>query len=175
MTLAKVRSLAQEYARQYNPNNIAPFPYHKIVEERKDLEVFFTDLDEENISGATLCRNKRFTVLINTAKSETRQHFTLGHELGHYFLHQDVLQQEKGIVDGDGTLDATSAMLYRLDNAEHDKIEREANHFAASLLMPAHLVRRAWKVTESIEECAAIFQVSVVAMSIRLTQLGLVN
>lgn len=174
MTLSQIRMQAEEYARQYNPDNIAPFPYQNILDVQSDLEVVFTDLDEDNISGATFYKDGRFTVLINTTKPETRQHFTLGHELGHYFLHQDILRSKSGIVDEDATLDGAT-MLYRLDDGIESHLEREANNFAAGLLMRADLVRRAWRVTESIEECAQIFQVSVVAMSIRLTQLGLVS
>jgi Zn-dependent peptidase ImmA (M78 family) len=174
MTIAQIHTQAEEYARQFNPDNIAPFPYQNILEAHPGLEVLFTELDEDNISGATFFQDDRFTILVNTTKPETRQHFTLGHELGHYFLHQDALHSKSGIVDEDATLDGAT-MLYRVDDETETRLEREANNFAAGLLMRADLVRRAWRVTESIEECAQIFQVSVVAMSIRLTQLGLVS
>jgi Zn-dependent peptidase ImmA (M78 family) len=174
MTLSQIRTQAEELARQYNADNVAPFPYQNVLEAHPDLEIVFTDLDEDNISGATFYENGRFTILVNTTKPETRQHFTLGHELGHYFLHQDILHSKSGIVDEDATLDGAT-MLYRLDDETETRLEREANNFAAGLLMRADLVRRAWRITESIEECAQIFQVSVVAMSIRLTQLGLVS
>jgi Zn-dependent peptidase ImmA (M78 family) len=111
---------------------------------------------------------------VSTLKPDVRQHFTLAHELGHYFLHQDILKKENGLIDEDKDLDA-GRMLYRLDDATYDRIEREANHFAASLIMPNELVRKAWAATASIQECARIFKVSNIAMSIRLTELGLVQ
>ena|SRR5687767_10272750 len=171
-SLAHVRALAEEYARQYNPESVAPFPYENVVGIGKDLEVFFTHLEDNAMSGATIYRDGKFTILINTNKPETRQHFTLGHELGHYFLHKDVLKHEKVIVDGE--TDGPN-MLYRMDNGQATQLEVEANNFAASLLMPADLVYKAWEATHNIEDCARIFKVSVIAMSLRLIQLKLVS
>ena len=78
------------------------------------------------------------------------------------------------MVDGDNYLE-TSSTLYRLDDAQRTQVEKEANNFAASLIMPEALVRRAWDTVKDIEECAKIFNVSVSAMSIRLTRLGLID
>lgn len=176
MTLAHIRALAEEYATLYNPEHVSPFPYENVVAKHSDLKVYFTHLDDDLVSGVILFKDGEFNILINSNKPATRQHFSLGHELGHYFLHKDQLQAEQGIVDGDDTLDGPR-ILYRSDDEAEKKtrIETEANNFAASLLMPADLVRRAWRATHSIQECARIFQVSVVAMSVRLTKLGLVE
>lgn len=171
-SLAHTRALAEEYARQYNPKSVAPFPYENVAIANKDLEIFFTDLEDPAMSGATIYKEGKFTIVINTSKPETRQHFTLGHELGHYFLHKDVLREEKVIVDGD--TDGPN-MLYRMDDGTATQLEVEANNFAASLLMPADLVYKAWEATHSIEDCARIFKVSIIAMSLRLIQLGLVS
>lgn len=174
MTLQEIAELGEQYARKYNPGNIAPFPYENITAAYDDLDIFFTDLDDDDVSGVSLFKDKRFAIIVNTTKPETRQHFTLGHELGHYFLHKTLLRKEQSIVDGDTWLDGPN-ILYRVNGAENMLLELEANNFAGSLLMPADLVRRAWDVTHSIEECAALFRVSVVAMSVRLTRLGLVS
>lgn len=173
MDLTYIRALAEECATKYNPENVAPFPYANVLEERKDLEIYFVDLEDQAVSGVTLFKDGKFNILINNNKPETRQNFTLAHELGHYFLHQDVLKQQHGIIDGDDTLD-NPRVLYRASGDSGKKIEVETNNFAASLIMPADLVRRAWEATRSIEDCARIFKVSAVAMSVRLTRLGLV-
>jgi Zn-dependent peptidase ImmA (M78 family) len=175
MSLTHIRALAEEYATKYNPEQLAPFPYENILREHKDLRIYFTSLDDDNVSGTILLKDGECNILINSNKPPTRQHFTLGHELGHYFLHQNLLQSEQGIIDGDDSLDG-SKILYRSDDEAEKKkdIEIAANNFAASLLMPADLVRQAWEVTHSVEECARIFQVSVVAMSIRVTRMGLI-
>lgn len=174
MTIAEINVLAEEYARRYNPQNVAPFPYENVLANQKNLDIVFTDLEDSKVSGMTLYRDGHYTVLVNATKPTTRQNFTLGHELGHYFLHQEILKAEQGIIDSDAWLDGPN-ILYRLDDVETTRIETEANNFAASLLMPAQLVYKAWEATEDIEKCARIFQVSVVAMSVRLTRLGLVS
>jgi Zn-dependent peptidase ImmA (M78 family) len=175
MTLTHIRALAEEYATLYNPEHVSPFPYENILAKHDDLKVYFTHLDDDQVSGVILLKDGEFNILINSNKPATRQHFSLGHELGHYFLHKDLLQSEQGIVDGDDTLDGPN-ILYRSDaEPKKTRVEIEANNFAASLLMPVDLVRRAWGATHSIQECARIFQVSVVAMSTRLVKLGLIE
>jgi Zn-dependent peptidase ImmA (M78 family) len=174
-SLTHIRALAEEYATKYNPEHLAPFPYENILSVHADLAVYFTDLDDDDVSGVTLFKDGAYSILINSRKPATRQHFSLGHELGHYFLHKEALQNSRGIIDGDETLDGPH-FLYRRDSDSRDlKQEVEANNFAASLIMPADLVRQAWEATTDVEECARIFNVSIVAMSVRLVILGLVS
>lgn len=174
MNLEEIATLAEGYAKKYNAQAIAPFPYEKVIEDRQDLDIHYVDLEDETVSGVTFFKDGRFTILINTSKLEPWQHFTLAHELGHYFLHQEHLKHEEGFVDGGEWLDGPN-MLYRV-YGEKARLELEANNFAGSLIMPAELVRQAWAVTNgSVEDCAQIFKVSTVAMSVRLTRLGLVN
>lgn len=172
-SLEFIRALAEEYARKYNPDRVAPFPYKNVLTDHADLQVVFTPLDDD-VSGVTRWKDKKFSIFINARKSQNRQNFTLAHELGHYFLHQEILQQETGIIDGENELEGGSHVLFRLDNVSHERVEREANNFAASLLMPADLIQKGWQDVGDIEELARIFKVSVVAMSIRLSQLGLI-
>jgi len=174
MTLEEIEQLAEQYARKFNPGSIAPFPYENVVAAYPDLEIVHADLEDDNVSGVMLYEKEKFTILINTTKPETRQNFTVGHELAHYFLHKEQLKADNGIVDNDSWLDGPN-MLYRADDMEKTQLELEANNFAATLLMPEDLLRRAWKAFGSIQECARIFRVSAVAMSIRLTKLGLIQ
>jgi Zn-dependent peptidase ImmA (M78 family) len=174
MNLTYIRALAEEYATKYNPENVAPFPYANVIKDKNDLEIYFVDLEDPEVAGVTLFKDGIFNILINNDKPETRQNLTLGHGLGHYFLHQKLLKEKQGVIDSDEMLDDPK-VLYRVDGENDLLMEVEANNFAASLIMPADLVRRAWDATRSIEDCARIFKVSPVAMSIRLTKLGLVS
>lgn len=173
MILEEIHAKAEELAAQFNPDKLAPFPWENVVEAHSELVVHFTDTLPAEISGATTYQDRKFFVLVNSVKPETRQNFTLGHELGHFFLHTDTLKAE-GFVDTENFLDNPN-ILYRVDPSDRSILEREANHFAASLLMPAELVQKAWHANPNIEEVAAIFHVSTIAMSIRLTELGLVS
>lgn len=171
MSMLHIRALAEEYAAKYNPDHVSPFPFENVTSEHKDLKIYYTAL-EDNVSGAILFKDDEYSILINTNKPATRQNFTVGHELGHYFMHKEELHKNVVIIDGDDSLDGQK-ILYRRDDEANKRLEIEANNFAGSLLMPADLVRQAWQATQSVEECARIFSVSVLAMSVRLTKLKL--
>lgn len=173
MTLEEIHAKAEQYAARFNPDKLAPFPWENVVDVYPELVIHHTDTLPDEISGATIYQDDKFFILINNTKPETRQNFTLGHELGHFFLHTDTLKAE-GFVDTENFLDNPN-ILYRVDPSSRSIFEREANHFAASLLMPAELVQKAWHANPNIEEAAAIFRVSTIAMSIRLTELELVS
>lgn len=102
-------------------------------------------------------------IYIAEDESYTRQVFTVAHEIGHFLLHAD--KQE----------DTFLRSQFTLLDAEEKDTEREANWFAASLLMPKELVERFWLVTKNIEQMARIFGVSYTAMRWRLKNLHLIE
>ena len=172
--LIEASNKAEEIVKIYNPEGFSPFPYENIQKDKEDLNIFLTNFENDEVSGVILYKEEKFNILINKSKAKTRQHFTIAHELGHYFLHSDIIKSEEIIVDGDNFLDGNQ-ILYRLDKTKRNEIETEANNFAASLIMPEELVRKAWSTVGGVEECAKIFQVSILAMSIRLDRLGLLS
>lgn len=175
MNLEQVRNLAEDYAKKFNPDGFSPFPFDHIELVRGDVKIVFTEKLSDSVSGVIGFSNEQgaFVILVNSKKSRTRQYFTVAHELGHYFLHQAHIRQ-KSIVDGENVLDC-DGMLYRDDEGNLTQLEIEANNFAASLIMPGELVRKAWDQLHSVEECAQVFHVSIAAMSIRLIRLKLVD
>jgi predicted transcriptional regulator len=97
-----------------------------------------------------------YAIYINGAHAETRQRFTLAHEIAHFVLHKENI--------GDGIADDA---LYRsgLSNAQ----EAMANKLAADILMPWNLVnQRIQEGVDTIEELAEQFNVSISAMAIRV-------
>jgi Zn-dependent peptidase ImmA (M78 family) len=175
-TDAEIEQKANELRIRYNPSDISPFPFEKILADKTDLRIYITELQDNNISGAILYdpKEKKFEIVINKNKPDVRRYFTTAHELGHYFLHSDYIITSKGLVDGENTLEGNTA-LFRDDNTTSTTFEIEANRFAAALLMPGDLVAKAWSELKSVEACARAFNVSISAMSIRLERLGLVN
>jgi Zn-dependent peptidase ImmA (M78 family) len=158
---------------------------HQLLEEEVDLskliqaydiEVFYAKAPHIGISGALLQKQKaKPRILINSDHSETRQRFTLAHELGHYFLHKD----GGDFIDGDKTKILLRA---ETENARASSMEKEANHFAASLLMPAVLIKQAWESLEGeggaegkTEILSQWFKVSLRAMQFRLMNLGYID
>lgn len=98
----------------------------------------------------------KFTIWTNGKHHENRRRFTVAHELAHFVLHRDAI--------GDGIEDDA---LFR--SSLGGLIERQANAYAAELLMPMEQVQNCIKDgASSIEQLAACMRVSKTAMSIRL-------
>jgi Zn-dependent peptidase ImmA (M78 family) len=175
MLFSEITRLAEEIAERYNPEGLSPFPYEHIEQQKNDLEIYVLEMDNDDVSGAISFdkEQNKFKIVLNNRKALTRRHFTVAHELGHYFLHQQIIKQEEVLIDGDESL--RQNILFRLDGADFSQVESEANQFAACLIMPEKLVRKAWETFRNIEECAKIFNVSTTSMSIRLEKLGLVS
>ena len=164
--------MGEEMARKYNPETLILFPFEKIEKENPDLSILLSDLSKiskegDDISGLVYFKDEAFKILVDKNKPRNRQYFTIAHELGHYFLHDEQLREKSLVVDND-------PILYRSDNGLSSTEETEANLFAASLLMPKDRVRLVWKKTKDIEVCADFFEVSLSAMSVRLEVLKLV-
>lgn len=102
-----------------------------------------------------------YLITVNSKHSRTRQRFTIAHEIAHYVLHRDLI--------GDGIIDDG---LYR-DGRIGDIRERQANRYAATLLMPKSLVRRAWDMgMRTHQDLAREFDVSTAVAEIRWRELG---
>jgi Zn-dependent peptidase ImmA (M78 family) len=132
---------------------------------------------EDDLSGF-LYRDRESnnaTIGINSTHQSNRQRFTLAHELGHFLLHdQDAIHVDR-------------RFEIRLRNAKSsegtDNEEKEANLFAAELLMPKGLIEtdiaKVEQVDledeESLTRMAAEYGVSTQALIFRLAYLGHVH
>jgi predicted transcriptional regulator len=120
---------------------------------------------DNNISGwIEAAPGGGYRVVINSNHSKTRQRFTAAHELGHYIYHRDLI--------GAGVGD-TRAYRSEGTNFENSKItpvhERQANSFAANVLMPKEQISRLKRAAIwQPDELARRFDVSEDAMRIRL-------
>ncbi|MDJ1486288.1 ImmA/IrrE family metallo-endopeptidase [Cytophagaceae bacterium YF14B1] len=134
----------------------------------------------ENVSGVLIRDGEGAKIGYASHNGPRRQRFTIAHELGHYILGH----QRQGIFVDTPEKYFT---LFRdhVSSTGEDSQEREANAFAASILMPRNLlIEAATKIYQSgitrneefdiVEELAEKFQVSKLAMSIRFTNLDLI-
>jgi Zn-dependent peptidase ImmA (M78 family) len=111
-----------------NDNTVkeAPVPVAEIARAQGARIVF--DKLKGDMSGF-LYRDASQTVIgVNTIHAKTRQTFTISHEIGHLLLHE----QEQMHVDHEFKVRLRDDVSSR----GTDDAEREANLFAASLLMP---------------------------------------
>lgn len=115
----------------------------------------------EGTSGLTTRQDGRYFIAVNKNKSRTHRRFTLCHELKHLIDYPYARILHAGLGHGD-------------QEAQEYRIERIADHFAAHLLMPTNLVKRAWgRGLQDPRTLCQVFEVSDEAMRIRLDNLGL--
>lgn len=176
-----MRQKAAEFLRQHNPKELVPFPFEEAAKTLGDVDIVYVASANEAVSGAIYYENDRLKIVINAKRPRARQYFTLAHEFGHYMLHRQWLDEHKndGFVDFAEYLDGGSSRLFRHDipvltDEEAIIREREANNFAAEILMPEGRVLELWDITPDIERAAEIFRVSKIAMATRLERMGLI-
>jgi len=135
---------------------------------------------EDDLSGFLLRdkRNRRAVIGVNQDHSATRQRFTVGHELGHYLLHDS----EPIHVDR-ANIGFQVKRRDALSSDGTDAEEKEANLFAAELLMPARLIEadvarlKEFSLLDEkvLTRLARQYEVSTQAISFRLAYLGFVE
>lgn len=132
----------------------------------------------EEISGVLIVEENKATIGFNTENSRVRQRFTIAHELGHFKQHVQLNNKDEFFVDKDFIVKFRSDKNY---TAKEVTQEREANAFAAAILMPKQFILDEMKdpkykklhETNLIEELAKVFEVSVPAMTYRLSDLNI--
>jgi Zn-dependent peptidase ImmA (M78 family) len=128
----------------------------------------------ESMSGFAYQKEGKKVIGINETDGEQRQRFTMAHELGHMFVHVN-----------DGVIFDRGFAYFRDGNSSTglNPKERQANAFAAELLMPAeHLIEQVRSLEggiidpmqddSKIRKLAKLYGVSFSAMSVRLDSLN---
>jgi Zn-dependent peptidase ImmA (M78 family) len=127
----RIENLIEELLTSYRITE-APVPVERIAKAR-GARIFHQSL-EDDVSGFLYRDNDQSVIGVNTHHAPVRQNFTTAHELGHLLLHD----QEQLHVD--------HAFRVRLRDDKSsqgvDDDEREANLFAASLLMPRRFLEQ---------------------------------
>lgn len=111
-------------------------------------------------SGYTDWYKPYWHVYLNAGEPDVRQRFSLFHELKHVIDHPFI----------GGCYPTTTS------TSSDKRAELVCDYFAACVLMPKRLVKRAYfEGTHQTSELAALFGVSAVAMNFRLQQLGMLE
>ena len=142
----------------------APIPVEDIA---KKYNIAIGTTPSDRFSGVLLRKEDGTSyIAVNSKESPVRQRFTIAHELGHYFLHPNT----QTFVD---FRDITQ-------NVTRNPKERQANKFAAALLMPKKILQKDVAaiadegiLPEHIKFLASKYKVSEEAMSYRLINLHL--
>lgn len=165
MTFKQIEKQAQELFVKHGfeiPVEVVP------IAKSLGLRIFMVDMPDfgKIVPSGVLSETEDYgwTILINNDDALTRKRFTIAHEIGHFVLHR-----------GQSFVDSFTAgeTFYRSD--DNNTLEREANYFAACLLMPAEEVTKRWPSFTSPGAIAEYFNVSEVSMTFRLKNLGLID
>ncbi len=171
----RIQTLVARLLRE-NAVTRGPVPVERIAESL-GLRIKRQATDED-LSGFILRDPKggRSVIGVNKAHHHNRQRFTIAHELGHYLLHEGSLVH----------VDRERAFKVNLRGDEaskgSDASEKEANLFAAELLMPAPFLQRDLRTSgildvrgeddSVLKEWAKKYEVSPQALGFRLMYLG---
>ena len=125
------------------------------------IELEFSDSISFEISGKLQHVGiDNWKITINNKQIAGRQRFAMAHEFAHYCLHRNY---------DDNFLDVT----FFISKDVESNIEKEANEFAYNLLIPESLIRKQiYSGVTSIAELSQLFNVTPLAMKIRLSSLG---
>ena len=170
LTRKQVEQKAQRLLRESGQES-APVDVEQVA-KHLNIRVEYANLDED-CSGVLVNKDDGPSVIgVNWDQHPNRQRFTIAHELGHATLGHE----------GGTFIDKGTYARFRDADSHSGKVsdERQANQFAAALLMPARLVQDACgdrlfdpADPDGLEELAREFAVSTQAMMFRLEYLGL--
>lgn len=131
-----------------------PIP-SEIVTELPRVHVVYNELP---VSGTSHWNGNDWIITLNTREGRARQRFTLMHEFKHIIDHGHTRKLYKNTRSHRAT-----------EQAEH-----AADYFAGCVLIPRRLLKRAWgNSIQRPEALARHFNVSIPAITVRLTQTGL--
>jgi Zn-dependent peptidase ImmA (M78 family) len=148
-----------------------PVPVEKIA-RHLGAHIRFSPFDDE-ISGMIYIKDGVPIIGVNSLHPPNRQRFTIAHECGHLVLHRDLITQTIHV-------DKKFPVLRRDDKSATglERIEIQANQFAAELLMPhAFLLRALGNDVIDIDDSALLnrlaqeFKMSTDAMKVRMSNL----
>lgn len=101
------------------------------------VPVHYANLDNDTSGMIEKTGDDKFRIVVNSNHPETRQRFTIAHELGHYMLHRHLIGDG---VDENRAYRSSANGVYK-NRSIGPAQETQANKFAVSVLMPEELLK----------------------------------
>lgn len=175
---AKAEKRAEELLSQFGITR-PPVPVDEIV-TRLGIDCFTESMPPDTSSVLVRQPDGRRVIAVNSTHHRLRKRFSVAHELGHALLHFPEAPQASYAV-----VDRPLEVLFRdgLASEGSNRVEIDANAFAAALLMPRRAVEqhfreelgRGARISAVTKSLAQTFDVSAQAMGFRLVNLGLLD
>jgi len=155
-----------------------PVPVDDMIELQLNMRYEIDDLQKRfghgDVLGAIwfneqLIRVDRSLDPVEHPRMLGRYRFTLAHEIGHWQLHRRVFLRDETQMSLTSAADAAAFVCRSTDQARE---EVQANMFAAFLLMPRDLIRRAWIKWRGTDDvvCVLDFDASTSPGSVKARQ-----
>lgn len=140
-----------------------PVPIIKLVNSFNIL-VYKDNKMDKDISGAIINEKDIYSIYVNGNEHEHRWRFTVAHELAHFLLHKDLINEElKGTLTD---IKAANGAMYR--SKLYSVFEKDANKLAAEILMPLNKIKELYSGNNT-KDLANQFNVSEQAVKIRVS------
>ena len=130
------QNLVEDYFYNSDWKLKAPVPVERIAESHLGYDIEITDeglFEDPDFLGGIHFDAKLIQVNGSIEEQEGRYNFTIAHELGHHCLHKDTFM----------AMETNGGIMCR-EQGNKPIAERQADYFAASLLMPRKLVMEAF-------------------------------
>lgn len=138
-----------------------PVNLQRLVES-EGLEYQEVDYFPDDVDALIIPIDGRIVAAVNLNQTPNRRRFSLAHELGHHYLHQD-----RSFLEERTTIDSVDIRSCR--NSK-DIYETEADIFASELLIPLAFLKTVYTTGMSIPEVAKVFMVSEAAASVAISK-----
>lgn len=157
----KLINEAQKKADEILSENLVTEPPVKVIDIARNYGLLVKEVDLGSFGPriAGFIDPKQEVIYVNKKDSAAKQAFTVAHELAHWLMHQKELHSEPN----------KYAVLYRspLGKPQNDPVEKQANAFAARLLVPKDMLEK-YKDNSDRHSIAKVFGVSDELIGYRL-------
>ena len=136
--------LLESFCRDKEQKIAAPVPVFDIIEYLGYDVDFRKDgiYEDKNLLGGTLIDQKTIEINENLIDHEGRMHFTAAHEVGHIVLHVPFYNEKHGKDISEDKI--ISRKDCGFEGTKKEPEEWQADKFAAYLLMPSALIKKAF-------------------------------
>ena len=151
------REMARSLLKDIDKNAL-PVKLSKVIAEIKKYDLLSVKgMDFDKLDGINMRVGEEYRIYFNKNKHIHRNRFTVAHELGHHVLCH------------------TKKTYSPADFYSSDPEEKEANEFAAELLIPTKMLKQFYREGLKIPDLSQLFCVSPDALSIKIGSCGLLS
>lgn len=138
LTSENIENIAVAFSRKYNPDGGIPVPVEEIADFSLGIKIVAVG-DLRKTHGIDGCISRDMSSIFidknQYMENEYRTRFTIAHELGHYVLHREYIQQL------DIKSDQNWKELVISNKKEWSGMEYQAYMFAGYFLMPSDVLK----------------------------------